>query len=481
MTRTALALALLALVPGAASARTVIRVGGALGAGPVLAGDAVVFASRDPDVLVDPRTRVRQPFRVRLASANRTTELGVAQRADESSGEADLQLAASPSRVAVELAPTVLQGKYQTPFPGRRSVLSGPLDGPVGERFGCPDEDAAGIAVADDSVVSVACGGRDVQVDGVTVARVVSELAISRVAAAGTFIAWQADRSLSVARRTGQVIYRVTLPDDIDPVGQRVEWALQADGKVAVVSANAEDCTERTSRAAWYSPREPRAHRLPARPCRPGVALAGDRILYRPAVRGVPVLALSDLTGRALSRVGTMASADAVIGGGIGEQRPAFALSKTQVAYAVLTCAGEQIVIDRLAEDALDPARDPRGCPVRFAPTAALDPAGFFSLSISCPAGCIGVSADPPDAVSAGVASFAGVAPGATAAARLHVPSRIGRLVRRSGSLDVTFRVLAGRPDGGGAVRSVIVRLLPPPVRRLTATRRPRLRTFAPR
>lgn len=117
---------------------------------------------------------------------------------------------------------------------------------------------------------------------------------------AGRYLAWSRASSIVIYDwKTQRVVRRFTTPTTV------TDLDVQADGKVAAL------LTDR--RIAWFSPSEPRVHRLPdlAAGTARGIRIAGDRIAF---VRGSPDgterdLVVADLAGH-VDRIATFGERD---------------------------------------------------------------------------------------------------------------------------------------------------------------------------
>ena len=121
---------------------------------------------------------------------------------------------------------------------------------------------------------------------------------------AGNFIAARSGRTATVYDvRSGEVVYRAGLPSDFSRID------LQADGKMVAVWL-----LPGGSRAAWYSPEEPRKHVLPLRPVlyheheehhqRVLVRMAEDRVAFESELSpGRSALVVAGLDGRVVEEV----------------------------------------------------------------------------------------------------------------------------------------------------------------------------------
>lgn len=296
--------------PAAADGRVRALAVGEVSAGPVLAGDRVLWGESRLSSI--DASSSGMAFRLRSVSLAGGRTVTVVRRRVDGADPTWLALDASPFRAALALA-----SRPRDPRIGRPReafALAGPPGGPFALVAGSDSPERATpealhVEVADDTVVAV-----ERSPDRVVVHRPAAppaelappaEAEAAGLVAEGGFIAFPVRRSEDDPRgdevvvaelATGAVRYRVAVR------GGLLRFDLQADGKVAVLGGG--------DRLAWASPAEPRLHRLrvPATLRPEELQVAADRIVVRATGPPVPTggsgtsadrLLVVDLQGRA--------------------------------------------------------------------------------------------------------------------------------------------------------------------------------------
>lgn len=391
---------------------------GHLVAGPVLAGDRVVWAQEGASNSI-----VLRAMPVAGGAVKTLTTLPALAARDR---HLLFSLSASPTRLAWFEGQDDGRARNPTPLQGR--VVAGPVDGPfrtVGgcDRFGpaCPAAESCSAAdcpppqgcigtgatansprpylqlTGDVVTFTDACGADGRPAAGLV--RVVHRVdlaadppatstplpAVTQAGALGPDLV--ADWSIgapAVLRRVSDGASLGATPEQ--PTSVSVT-AIQADGKFAGYMYNIGDLKEGI---VWGAPGDPVAHPLPFRGTAPYdgiVAFAGDRVLVRPPEAN-PGLVLADLSGASapVVRLGRATGPEHLAGVVAGAS-----FDGTRVLWAVTSCEHTAIGISAVGDAPVDVA--PRACDTpRIAPGARLhaDRRGRIGVPVVCGRTCAG-------------------------------------------------------------------------------------------
>jgi hypothetical protein len=355
--------ALAGALPVAAQAAATTPIPAAPFSGPVVAGGEAVWASPRADSGFD-------LLAARPGGPYRTVERYPGYR--ESDGH-DVyllpQLSAAGSRVglAIDAEPIPFSRYDNLLEPAGADVLVGAPTGPLEPVLHCQPGLPAGVsaAVTDRGVIlpgpdcdAARVSGIALRSDGMSEARPLTPNG-RRVRAAGPFAGWIGrDGDVVVYdTRTAAVAYRI-----VTATGSRIaDWALQADGKVALALA-----PDANSQAVltWYSPEEPAAHPIGLPSARAWeLQIAADRIAYlraHDANSGSGYyfgdLGVTDLAGNART-----ISNRAI---GIEQSHPSLAFDGSNVTWTAPACFGATLHSQTVDEA---PLTGPRPhCALRF-------------------------------------------------------------------------------------------------------------------
>jgi len=382
-------------------------------AGPVFAGDAVLFGARDP----------RNALEIRAWTAGQDPRALAgfpARAADDWSSEA-LELAGSSTRLAYSLAITAPSGEgaTQTSFVAASAPLTSSAS-PLEALVTCGPDLATvrrPIAVSEDAV-AYAPGACRAFEDGTTPEVVVRDLApgaadptltiklgaqesVQALALAGRYVAWATVRTVVVYDRVARrEVYRVggqlSTPSP--------ELGLQPDGTVATAAlvSSSPAGGDLSCVVRWASPTSPTWHvAATARSCGTTLALAGDRIAF--LRYGGRLLS----SGAELVLVGLAGSERTVARFSAGHPLAgAIAFDGARVAWARVDCGSVTLQVEDVADPPAGAVTSRCGAP-RVAPRSLrLRPDGSVALTLSCAGGCNGqviLATAVPSRPSAGI------------------------------------------------------------------------------
>jgi hypothetical protein len=373
---TTAAIALVLLLPASASAKvSTLRIDEVPLAGPILAGEGVLWIERS------------SAGGVRVMRARPGEGVKVLEELPPEGTGSQPYLAASTSRAIFSNQIFVRSPLSGSTVGGPREVRTGGLDGPFDRLVRCSDEGTFGerhrsVDVDGEVVAYRDCGTsggviRDMSPTPMLPERRVTDRA-QRLRLAGRYAAWVVgDERVDVVvydRLLDTEVYRLTaamIPGAVRGLD------VQNDGTVAFSYVEE---SPRVMRVAWASLADPTVHQLPLTPkLSYDVKLSGGRLAFHRGTAGdfdVPFgeVGLTDLQGN--SRVLARPAQDHIY-------REHFDFDGVQIAWLFVGCSSATIHIQGI-DDPPELLRPRSGCPLRFARQPSVRRDGRIRLSPDC-------------------------------------------------------------------------------------------------